>query len=165
VILEAIEALGVWSWWIIGLVLLAVELAAPGSFMLWFGVSALAVGVISLVLPWPWQAQIVVFAVLSLVSVVLSRRYLVRGAWSEEPMLNQRVRRLLGRTCTLREPIVSGFGRLEIDDTVWRVSGPNVPAGETVRVVGAEGPVLMVEPAGADDLRVSGREERAAPRA
>ena len=45
------------------------------------------------------------------------------------------------------EPIRDGFGRLTLDDTIWRIAGPDLAAGEKVRVVGADGAVLKVEPA------------------
>lgn len=145
--IETIQALGIWSWWILGFILLAVELAVPGSYMLWLGVSALAVGILSLGLAWPWQAQVVTFAGLSVLSVVWSRRYLGQEPESDKPGLNEPIRRFLGRTLTLREPIVSGVGRVAIDDTLWRVSGPDLPAGERVRIIGVDRAVLLVEPA------------------
>jgi inner membrane protein len=47
---------------------------------------------------------------------------------------------------TLEGAIVDGRGRLKVDDTVWLVSGPDLPAGTHVRVIGAESTVLQIEP-------------------
>jgi hypothetical protein len=55
--MQHLYALGVWNWFIAAGVLLALELLVPGAFMLWLGLSALLVGVISLFVYWPWQAQ------------------------------------------------------------------------------------------------------------
>jgi len=46
---------------------------------------------------------------------------------------------------TLDKPIVDGTGAVRIDDTIWRVSGPDCPAGSRVRVAGADGANLRVE--------------------
>ena len=71
--------LGPWSWFIIGLLLMLAELLLPGVFLIWFGVSALVIGTLTLisftdVSWWPWQAQIVAFGVLSLVLALVGRR-------------------------------------------------------------------------------------------
>ena len=60
-------------------------------------------------------------------------------------MLNRRPESYIGRTFTLENPIVDGVGRVRIDDTIWRVSGPDSPAGSQVRIMRAEGPNLFVE--------------------
>jgi membrane protein implicated in regulation of membrane protease activity len=46
---------------------------------------------------------------------------------------------------TLERPIVDGIGTVRIDDTVWRVTGPDCPAGSRVRVAHADGANLSVE--------------------
>ncbi|HMM65109.1 MAG TPA: NfeD family protein, partial [Mesorhizobium sp.] len=55
---------------------------------------------------------------------------------------------LIGRTATLAEPIREGRGRIQLGDTLWRVSGPDLPAGTRVRVTGASDTELelTVEP-------------------
>ena len=80
---ELIDTLGPWSWVIFGLILLGIEILAPSTFLLWPGLSALVVGLITLVLGvdntiWPWQAQLLVFLVLSLVIAYFGRQ-LVRS--------------------------------------------------------------------------------------
>ncbi|MBB4302895.1 hypothetical protein GGD81_001933 [Rhodobium orientis] len=145
-----IDFLGPWNWWVLGLVLLAVEILIPGTFFLWFGVSAIVVGTISLFITWGWQAQVIVFMVLAVVALVASRM-LLRRTREPEPaettFLNRRGARLIGRTFTLTEPIVEGSGRLKIDDSVWRVSGPDLAAGTRVTIVDADGALLRVGPA------------------
>lgn len=136
----AIE-LGPWVWWILGLLLLAAELALPGVFLVWIGIGALATGILSLALwettYWTWQVQLLVFAALAVVATFVGRRYLARSdeTATDEPLLNQRAASLAGRTATLQEPIVNGRGRIRLDDTFWPVKGPDLPVGTTVRVV------------------------------
>lgn len=143
--------LGPWSWWIVGFVLLAAELIAPGVFLIWIGLAALVIGVFSLFFWeaafWAWQLQLVLFAALSVVFALLGRRYFGRNrAVSDEPFLNQREASLVGRTATLQEPIVEGRGRIRLDDTWWPVNGEDLPAGTRVRIASARGRTLTIEP-------------------
>lgn len=140
--------LGFWNWFIIGGVLLVLEVLLPGTFMLWLGLAAIATGVIALILPLGWQVQVVVFAILSVVSVLLGRRFTPRAEpESDKPFLNRRADSFVGRVFVLDEPIVSGSGRVRIDDSMWRVTGPDCAAGTKVRVERVDGVLLVVGPA------------------
>jgi membrane protein implicated in regulation of membrane protease activity len=141
-----IVSLGPWAWIIAGAILLALELVVPGAFMMWLGLAAASVGVISLVVDWSWQWQCVAFAVFALASVPLWRRFKVEPQ-TDAPLLNRRTDALVGRTFTLEKPIVDGVGTVRIDDTIWRVQGPDATAGSKVRVTRADGANLSVEPA------------------
>jgi membrane protein implicated in regulation of membrane protease activity len=144
--MEYVIGLGVWNWLILGAAFLALELVAPGAFMLWLGLAALAVGLISFGIDWSWQAQLVAFAVLSLALIPVWRRFAASVERpTESPMLNRRAEGYIGRIFALEKPIVDGIGRVRIDDTVWRVTGPDSAAGTRVRVVRVEGPNLYVE--------------------
>ena len=141
-----IADLGPWSWFILGVLLLAIEIVAPGTFLLWLGLSALMVGVLSLAINWGWQAQLVAFSVLAVLSVFgwwfLGRR---SRPESDRPFLNRRAEAFVGRVFTLEKPIIDGSGTVRIDDTIWRVTGPDVPAGTKVRVARADGAILTVD--------------------
>ena len=145
--------LGPWNWMVLGFVLLALEIVIPGIFLLWIGIAALLTGALSLQLWewgfWTWQAQVIVFLALSLVAAYIGSRIAgSKQAKSDQPLLNKRGEQLLGRTATLSEPIREGRGRIQLGDTLWRVSGPELPIGTRVRVVGAtENDLeLVVEP-------------------
>jgi membrane protein implicated in regulation of membrane protease activity len=144
--MSIIETLGVWNWFIAGGILLAIEVIAPGTFMLWLGLSALLVGVISLVVDWPWQAQFIAFAVFAIASIPIWRR-VGRQVESpiDQPFLNRRSEALVGQLFTLDKPIVNSSGTVRIGDTVWRVTGPDLPAGSRVKVTRADGAALYVE--------------------
>jgi membrane protein implicated in regulation of membrane protease activity len=134
--------LGPWNWMVLGFVLLVAEVAAPGIFMLWIGIAALLVGAASLLLwdagLWTWQVQVLVFLVLSLLSAYAGKKLMGgRNQPTDQPLLNRRGEQMIGRTATLAEPIREGRGRIQIGDTLWRVSGPDLPAGTRVKVVGA----------------------------
>lgn len=132
--------LGPWSWMVLGLVLLTLEIIVPGIFLLWIGIAALLTGALSLQLwdwaSWTWQVQVVTFLVLSILSAYAGKRISAsREAASDQPLLNRRGEQLIGRTATLSEPIREGRGRIQLGDTLWRVSGPDLPAGTRVKVV------------------------------
>jgi inner membrane protein len=148
--IEVIKSLGAWSWIILGGILLAVELIAPGTFVLWFGVAAILVGVISFVIDWNWQEQGVGFAILAVASLVMWWR-LIRPARrneesSDQPFLNRRTQGFIGRVFTLEKPIVDGVGSVRIGDTIWRVTGPDCAAGSRIRIARTDGATLFVEP-------------------
>lgn len=141
--------LGPWSWWVLGLVLLAAEVIVPGVFLVWIGLAALATGILSLILwdaaLWIWQVQFVVFALLSMIAVLIGRRIVVTSEESDEPLLNKRAESLVGRTAVLEQPIAEGHGRVRLDDTTWAVEGPDLPAGTRVRITASSGRHLTVE--------------------
>jgi membrane protein implicated in regulation of membrane protease activity len=134
-----------WHWWVAGLALLVLEAFAPGAVFLWLGISALIVGLLLTLFSWALPTQLVVFAVLSLATFFAYRRFRPKPVATDEPTLNRRGASYVGRSFTLAEPIVNGIGRLRVDDSQWRISGDDVPAGARVRVTRAEGATLHVE--------------------
>jgi inner membrane protein len=144
-----IASLGAWNWIILGGILLAVELMAPGTFILWLGVSAILVGLISFAIDWNWQEQGVAFAILAVASMVfwwkLVRPRRQDKEASDQPFLNRRAHGLVGRVFTLDKPIVDGAGTVRIGDTIWRVTGPDCAAGSRVKIARADGAMLFVE--------------------
>lgn len=147
-IIAMVRDLGPWAWVIGGCLLLAAEIVLPGVFLFWFGLAGVAVGAIALMTPVTWQTQLVLFGILALIAV-LAGRVLGRGGHRlpAEVFLNRRGESFVGRTLKLTEPIVRGEGRVAHGDTLWRVSGPDLPAGAEVRVVDVRGATLVVEPA------------------
>jgi inner membrane protein len=140
--------LGAWAWIILGLVFIGLELVAPAVFFVWLGLAAVATGIIDGLLGLSWQASTLVFAIFAIAAVLLGRvisRPLVRN---EDPLtLNRRGEALVGRVFTLDTPLAGGEGRIRVDDSSWRVTGPDRPAGAAVRVVRVEGATLVVEAA------------------
>ena len=143
---EMFVTLGTWNWLIFGVILMALELIAPGVFLFWLGLAALLVGLVSFAFTPSWQVQILMFAVFAVAAVPLWRR-LSRshaGASADSPFLNRRADALVGRVFTLEKPIIDGAGTVRIDDTVWRIAGPDTPAGSRIRIVQADGASLTV---------------------
>jgi len=138
-----------WHWWILAALLAAVEAMLPGMFFIWFGAAAAIVGLIVLILPdIGWELQVVLFAMLAAAAVLIARSLLHRHPpETDDPTLNRRAERYIGRRFTLESAIVNGRGSIRVDDSVWRASGPELAAGRRVKVVGVEGSILKVEAA------------------
>ncbi|MFG1376518.1 NfeD family protein [Xanthobacter autotrophicus] len=137
---------GPWAWFILGGVLLVAEIAAPGAFLLWLGLAALATGGLSYVVGLSWQSEVLAFAALAVIAVLVGRRISpAPGRASDRPFLNRRAEGFVGRVFTLDEPIVDGMGRVRIDDSVWRIEGPDLAAGRDVKVVATDAATLKVE--------------------
>lgn len=147
-LVEFAQRLQWWHWWIVAAVLAAAETLLPGAVAIWFAASAAVVGALLLVVPVAWPLQLVLFGVLGAVAVVLWRRYDKGGEENPSlPHLNQRAAQYIGQVCVLVEPIAQGYGKARVGDGVWKVRGPDLPVGESVRVVAADGAVLVVEAA------------------
>jgi inner membrane protein len=146
--METIVAFGAWNWMILAAILFVLELTAPGIFFMWFGLAAVATGLIAFTFDVGWQWQLVWFCLLSVAFVVLAWKYMrVHPLQSERPLLNERATQLIGQTFDLVDPIVNGRGSVKIGDSIWRVEGPELPKGARVRVLGADGTLLKVAPA------------------
>lgn len=146
-VLEFIASNGAWSWVVAGLILLALELVAPGGVLVWLGAAALATGGLALLVNIYWPLQFVVFGVLALLAIWLWLKFRSPEQPTDRPFLNRRAQRFIGQEVVLDEPIRDGQGRVALGDTTWRVTGPDLEAGAKVRVVDADGAVLKVEAA------------------
>jgi inner membrane protein len=143
------DAIGLepWTWLILGLLLIGLETIAPGVFLLWLGIAAILTGLLDYAFGLSWQAAFVLFAVLAVASVLAGRALTARGMRGDDTALNRRGEALIGRRFRLDGPIVAGEGRIRVDDTVWRVVGPDLPAGAEVKALRLDGATLVVEPA------------------
>lgn len=137
-----------WYWWIFAVVLIILELFAPGSFFLWMGVAAIIIGaIVGLIPELPWEYQVLGFSVFSVISVIAWRTHLKKNPQeSDQPLLNQRSAQYIGRVFTLENPIFDGQGKIKVDDSTWKIRGEDCPAGIRVKVVSVDGVVLVVEP-------------------
>ena len=146
--MESLPALEMhWVWLAIGLILAAAEMIAPGLFLIWLSGAALITGFVTWMLPIGLPLQILLFAVLSIVSVFVARTYLRANPVTEaDPGMNQRGVRLVGQVAVVTQAIVDGSGRVHHGDSEWLARGPDSEPGTRVRITGSDGVVLLVEP-------------------
>lgn len=128
-----------WLWIAGGILLCAGEMLAPGVFLLFIGLAAIVVGLVLTIAPLGFIWSVLLFGVLSGVAVYLGQRfYGSRQTSSDQPFLNRRADALVGREYPLADAIRGGEGAIRVNDTRWRVRGPDMPAGTRIRVTGVE---------------------------
>lgn len=137
-----------WHWWILAAIFLTLEILAPGAFFLWIGAAAAVTGLLAWLIPaMTWEIQTILFSLLSIVSIALSKTILKKNPIiSENPNLNSRAQQYVGRIFPLTEAIVNGIGKIRVDDTSWKVRGKDYPINTLVKVVAVDNTFLLVEP-------------------
>jgi membrane protein implicated in regulation of membrane protease activity len=125
-----------WTWLIIGAVLLTVEITTNTGWLLWPAACAAVIGLVAMVtralgLP----GEIVLFALLSIASSLTARFYLKRkdGAAPEEN-INDRAVTLIGKTGQVTDA-KAGHVRVLVEGAEWEAEGKDLKAGATVKVV------------------------------
>ncbi len=145
--MEWINEIIYWHWLILAVVMIILEILIPGAYFLWMGISAIFIGGLMYIFPeMAFLVQILIFAILSVIAVMMYRSYRKKNPLvTDEPTLNRRGEKYIGQSFTLKEPIVNGVGKIKVDDSTWKIKGFDIDAGETVRVVAVEGTTLIVE--------------------
>ena len=139
-----------WHWILIGLGLTLFELVTPGGlFAIFFAVSALLVGVISLLgVTWPDWVQWSLFSVLAVASLALFRKPLLARLRTTERVDD--VDSLAGERVTPVDDIAPGAtGRGELRGSTWsarNVGATVVTKGQRCRVVTVRGLEIDIHP-------------------
>lgn len=136
-----------WIWLLLGLLLLLAELVTPGGFyIIFFGVGAIIVGILTgFQAAGPTWFQFILFSIVSVVSLWLFREKLLQltRARSSETVDN-----LVGETAVLLEDILAnGIGKAEMRGTSWNtrnLGDKPLPRGQRCRVERVEGLTLFV---------------------
>ncbi len=142
------EALDAHWWWLLGAALLGIlEIFIPGIFLAWMAAAAAVTGLVVLATGIAFPFQLATFALLAIAAVYGGRRHYDRNPVpSADPKLNDRTARLIGQEVTVIGALEHGEGRVKVGDSVWPARGPDAPEGSRVRVTGAQGNCLQVEP-------------------
>lgn len=141
-----------WHWVILGLLLVAAEMAAPGGFfIIFFGVAAILIGLLAAVGgAGPLWLQLLLFSALSIASLWLFRSRLM--AWFQRGRGSEPVDALVGQACrALGDLTPRGNGQVELRGSAWAAhNGSDVAIGRDgrCRVIRVEGLTLHVEPDG-----------------
>lgn len=136
-----------WAWIALGLVLAGFEMVVPGVYLIWLALAALATGALAMIFDFGLALQVVEFIFLSLIAVFTARRIFgEQPIESTDPLMNNRLGRLVGQTGTIAQAIQHGEGRVTQGDSQWPARGPELAAGTRVRIIGFDGGTLVVEP-------------------
>ncbi len=139
-----------WIWAALGAGLLAIEVAAGSGWLLWPAASAGVVALLVAIRPLPPAVGVMVFALLTIASTLLARRYLPRSVTHHARDINDGEARLLGAEARVVAAFHDGAGRVFVDGKEWaaELEGEAVPAaGARVEVTGVLGARLKVRAA------------------
>ena len=136
-------------WIIISILCLILELSSGDFFLLCFAIGA-AVGAIvagcGLSLTW----QIIIFALVSALSLLLVRPALIRKLHKPQKVRLSNAEAMIGREGRVTEEIeANGYGRVAIDGDDWKarsIDGSAIVNGTRVRVVKMDSIIISVEP-------------------
>lgn len=146
--IELISTQPAWFWLCLGGLLLIGELIGTGGYLLWTGIAAVLVGFIALVLPflgWEWQG--ILFAIFTIVSAVLWRKWLSGRQNTKADDVNQISHQLIGFKARLLTDTEEGFSRVRLADGSWRIySEIPLRADTEVIVIAVDGITLKVKP-------------------
>lgn len=138
-----------YNWLILGAILLIVEVASFTLLFLWLAIAAVIMAGVSYVFPQlSLTSQLWIFAILSVLSVVIWHRVFKKTQERiGDKKMNNRAERYIGRSATLSEAITNGHGKIQIEDSFWRVTcDTDLPVGSNVEVIAADGVILTVKP-------------------
>ncbi len=138
-----------WHWLTAAVLLLVIEMLIGSYYLLWVSFAAFFVAIIQWMFGIAWGAQMVMFTLISILSVIAWYIYdQKRDKTSTRPHLNKRGHQYIGRTFQLSDAIINGVGKIKVDDSTWKVKGQDAPHQTTVKVTGIDGTVLIVETLG-----------------
>lgn len=136
-----------WHWWVLAVVLLAVEILAPGFFFLWMAIAAFVTGLSAYVMPFlSLGGQVTIFSGVAIVTILSVQYVILKKSKGQQPvLLNQRGAQYLGRIVNLYEPIENGQGKIKVDDSIWKVYGKDCGIKSRVKIMALKGTAFEVE--------------------
>lgn len=127
-----------WVWLGVAAILLAIELPTGTGWLLWPSACAAIVGLLTAFgLNWGWAREVALYAGLTIVATLVSRRFLPRPA-PRGPDINDRAEALVGKTGQAVAHFTAGAGRVLVDGAEWEAEldqGKTLEAGDRVEVV------------------------------
>ncbi|THD56045.1 NfeD family protein [Phenylobacterium sp.] len=137
-----------WSWAAVAALFLVVEVMTGSGWLLWpAGVAALVAFLATFAGLSPSDA-VLVFALLTIASILLARRYLPKSLFRQPGGdINDSVGRLIGHQGRAVAAFVGRSGRVFVDGKEWAAEledGETLAAGARVEVVGVAGAQLRV---------------------
>jgi len=137
-------------WFLVGLALLLLELAAPGLIVGFFGIGAWIVAVVCLFADVSLNAQLIIFIVSSVLSLLLLRRWLkgiFLGHAGTRQDLRHDIEEFVGQRATVREKIVpKRGGKVEFHGSNWEAQADQeIAEGAVVEIIGKDNITLKVK--------------------
>ncbi|CAN1541806.1 COG1585 Membrane protein implicated in regulation of membrane protease activity [Caulobacteraceae bacterium] len=139
-----------WIWMALAAVLLAAEVATTTGWLLWPAACAVVVAALTFLLGGNFAVELAVFAMLTIASTLLARRYLPRNLSGDGPDINDNIGRLVGHSGMVVAAFENGQGRVFIDGKEWAAvteDGSAPMLEQKVEVISAAGGILKVKAA------------------
>lgn len=146
-LLEIYAAHAFWAWIALGAAILAVEVATGSGWLLWPAAAAAVVGAVTWFAGLSLPVSMLLFALLTMVTTLLARRYLPRSLTDHGHDINDNVGRLVGHHGRAVAAFDGRAGRVFIDGKEWAAElaeDAALEAGARVEVVGVHGSRLRV---------------------
>ncbi|MBN1786934.1 MAG: NfeD family protein [Sedimentisphaerales bacterium] len=137
-------------WFLIGIVLLVAEFVMPGLIVAFFGLGACIVAVICFFADISLNAQLIIFIVASVLSLLLLRKWLkgiFLGHTSSKQNLKEDISEFTGQKVVVKEKIVPNIGgKVEFHGTNWHAQADEeIEAGTVVEIIGKDNLTLKVK--------------------
>jgi membrane protein implicated in regulation of membrane protease activity len=133
-------------WLVLGIILIVLEIFTLSFYLLWFGIGAIAAGIVAYLIP-SLSVVMLIFTLVSLLLLIFTRP--LTKKWFRQENLQSGVYALVGREGIVVEAIGKDgeVGRVKIGGEVWTAKSVDrsIPEGSAVRVVQVEGVTLLVE--------------------
>lgn len=136
-------------WFLLGLVLLLLELVVPGFFIFFFGLGAWVTALACLIWDPGVNLQIVIFAVVSVLSLIALRRLIRKKFFYVKEEDSHRVEdEFTGKEALVISDLGPGItGKVEFKGTTWKAeSASEIKAGQKAVITGKVDFKLIVEP-------------------
>jgi len=136
-------------WFILGVALMLLELVAPGLILIFFGIGAWITSATVLILDIGLNAQLLVFAISSITSLLslrqsIKKRYMDVSQEGDDKLDHEFIG---GKAVTLTPIQNDRDGKVEYNGSQWEaISEFQIKANETVRIIGMKSIKLIVEP-------------------
>jgi membrane protein implicated in regulation of membrane protease activity len=140
--------IGPYHWLTLAALLIGIEMIMPTQYLIWPGIAAAVVGLLSFAVDLSTSVEIGIFAALSAVLVGVSHFYMPKAAARVGSGLNQRTDQLVGRTAVVAEDFQHGAGPVTVGDSRWSAQaadGESYVTGTAVQIVSAESTLLKVK--------------------
>ena len=144
--IDTLLQLSPWHWLSIAVVILVVEMLVGSYYLLWISFAAFITAILHWAFALGWEAQLLIFTIISMISVIAWYQYdKKRVKKSPRPLLNKRGHQYIGRIVELSQAIENGVGKINVDDSTWKVRGEDAPVNSRVKIVDIDGTVLIVD--------------------
>jgi inner membrane protein len=134
-------------WFVAGFIFFILEFAIPGLILFFFAVGAWIVAILCLFLNIGIDAQLIIFALTTLVTTIFFRNWVKNLIWKKSST-SEIESEFIGKSGKAETPIGPGKkGKIAFKGTSWdATSDEQIEKGEDVVVVGNESILLIVKP-------------------